>query len=208
MAVAFILGTTALHFRPPFVDPIKPTMFDPDFMEMQLRAATKEADIIFLGDSLTDRWRFRKQLWDQSFGDLHPANLSVPGSKIAHVLWLVRSGKLNAFHPHFFVVMSGTNDLIEPKFLERRLPSQAEISEGIRLIVESLHDRFPAAKVIVTLAPPEHGMEKSGWQALTIDPFTASDLSADGIHLNDHGYEHWAAALTAALNNMRRVNAP
>lgn len=170
-----LLGVLAVHFRPPLANPTKPELFDPDLTNLQIEHAPKDARILFLGDSLTERWRFRPELWAQ-FGSA--ANLGVGGSKTANLLWLVQSGKLNVFHPRLIVIRIGANDMHgTPGFLERRHPSQQEVERGIDLIVKSLQRQFPEARVIVSPAP------------------LASDLAEDGLHMNDQGYKHWAESI-------------
>jgi lysophospholipase L1-like esterase len=182
----------ALHFRSPLQLPSNAQLFDPDMIELKIREAPKDAEIVFLGDSITDRWRFREILWNRF---RHPANLGVGGSRIANLLWLVNSGKLASFHPQIFVVLIGANDTYPPpKFFERRLPSEQQRTEGIRMIADSLTRRFPQSTIVLTLAPDEHVALKRE-HLITISPFSSGDVTADGVHLNDQGYEHWAAAL-------------
>jgi hypothetical protein len=166
----------SMHFRPPLLNPTVPAPFDDDLVELQIRSAPKNAEIVFLGDSITERWRFRPELF-ASLGSV--ANLGVGGSRVSNLLWLVNSGKLSVFHPKMLVVRIGANDLLPaPRFLERRRPPRVEVDRGIVLICESLHRQFPTAAVTVMPYPPP-----------------AEDLVSDGIHLNDQGYAHWAAAL-------------
>ena len=178
LCFASLLG---LHFRPPLDIPTIPKLFDPDLIDLQIREAPKDAKIVFLGDSLTERWRFREQLWESSFPGA--ANLGVGGSRTANMLWLVNSGKLSVFNPEFFVVAIGSNDLRGGpiRFFDRRRPSLAQVEAGERMISDSLKGQFPAAKVIMMPIPG------------------AEDLTGDGVHLTDRGYERWARQLNAEL---------
>src|SRR5579863_3633675 len=170
--VLFVVLLGLVHFRPPDSIPTRPEPLDLDLSELHIRNAPKDAAIVFLGDSITERWRFRPALW-ASFGSA--ANLGVGGYHTANLLWLVESGKLAAFHPAMFVVRIGANDLLPvPRFWERRKCSLAQVRAGTSLIVEALEVRFPDAKVIVMPLP------------------ATTDLSADAIHLNDAGYQRWA----------------
>ena len=125
---------------------------------------------MFLGDSITERWRFRPELW-ATFGKA--ANLGVGGSRTANLLWLVESGKLSVFHPQYFVVRIGANDMIPRAFWQKRNPSQSEIDAGIETITANLKRQFPKAVTIVMRNP------------------LPDELAGDGIHLNDLGYQRW-----------------
>ena len=87
-ALSVIVVALAMHFRPPSQLPTRAEVWDPDMIELKVREAPKDAEIVFLGDSITDRWSFREVLWNRF---RHPANLGVGGSRIANVLWLVNS---------------------------------------------------------------------------------------------------------------------
>jgi hypothetical protein len=166
----------SMHFRRPLFNPTTAAPFDDNLVELQIRSAPKNAETVFLGDSITERRRFRPALF-ASLGSV--ANLGVGGSRVSNLLWLVNSGKLSVFDPKRFVVRIGVNDTLPaPGFLERRRPPRVEVDRGVELICDSLHRQFPAATVMVMPYPPP-----------------AEDLAADGIHLNDQGYAHWAAAL-------------
>jgi hypothetical protein len=181
--VSLVLGFAilALHFRPPETSPTKPEPFDPDLVELQLRAAPRDAQIVFLGDSITERWRFRPEIWKR-FGPA--ANLGIGGAGTANVLWLVESGKLDVFHPRLFVVMIGANDLYPaPRFWQRRKATPQKVDEGIALITADLARQFPNAQVVT--------FPYSVWQV------AERWLSVDGLHLSDEGYEAWARMLDA-----------
>ena len=67
------------------------------------------------------------------------------------------------------------------------------------MIVDSLTRRFPQSTVVLTLAPDQKVALK-GEHLITISPFGQGDVAADGMHLNDQGYEHWAAALKGVID--------
>lgn len=169
-----------LHFRPPLYNPTKPEPFDVDMIELKIRTAPKNADILLLGDSITNRWQYRSYMLDK-LG--LAANIGVEGSRTANLLWLVNSRMLRAFHPKEIVVRIGANDLYpKPSFFQRRSASQQDVDAGIAMIQSSLKKQFPDARILVF--PPTD---------------TAPGMTCnDGIHLSDQGYATWATALTQA----------
>jgi lysophospholipase L1-like esterase len=206
LPVAALLPVLVLgmHFRSG-EDPLSPFAWDPDMTSLQINAANKQAQIVLLGDSLVARWSFRQKLWNEL---CQPANLGVGGLNAASLLWLVRSGKLAAFHPKHWVIMIGSNDIgVEPpKFWQPRRPSPERIAQGVAEVVKTLKAQDPESHVLVTALPSRRGaMEQlvvETNQALraqgldVVDPWrNDSVLSGDDLHLSDAGYEEWAQSL-------------
>jgi lysophospholipase L1-like esterase len=203
-----LLVVTGMHFRTG-EDPLSPFAWDPDMTSLQINAANKHAQMVLLGDSLVERWSFRQQLWEEL---CQPANLGVGGLNTASLLWLVRSGKLSAFHPKVWVILIGSNDIgaEPPKFWQRRRPSPERIAAGVGEVVKTLKERDPGSQVLVTALPRRHGsMEHvvaETNQALraqgldVVDPWgNDAVLSGDDLHLDNAGYEKWAQSLAQLM---------
>jgi len=58
-----------------------------------------KAQIVFLGDSITEGWRRSKDIWDKAFGADTPANFGIGGDRTQHVLWRIQNGELNGIKP-------------------------------------------------------------------------------------------------------------
>lgn len=181
LGVVVTLATIALaaHFRRQ-ASPLVPEPFDPDMTELKIREASPSAEIVFLGDSLVDRWRFRPMLWKSCFVGV-AANLGIPGARTGNLLWLVESGKLAQFHPQLWVISIGQNDRQEGGFLHPRRRSDAEIEQGVDLIARKLEAQLPGSRVLVMGKPQP------------------ADLADDGVHLNDAGYVGWCRAVEGFL---------
>ncbi len=69
-----------------------------------------KAELIFLGDSITNGWSRQTELWEKSFGKYKPANFGIGGDRTQHVLWRIENGELEGIHPKAVVLMIGTNN--------------------------------------------------------------------------------------------------
>src|SRR5581483_5887459 len=98
--------------------------------------------VLFLGDSLTTRWRTDgKATWDECFAPLGAINFGVGEDRTQHLLWRVTHGELAGRPPQTVVVLIGTNNL------GRNTP--AEVADGIGAVVAAVRERQPAADVVL-----------------------------------------------------------
>src|SRR6516225_6631717 len=70
-------------------------------------------DLLFLGDSITDGWRWGKggsKIWPQLYAPRHAANFGIGYDRIQNVLWRVENGELENIHPKVVVLLIGTNN--------------------------------------------------------------------------------------------------
>jgi lysophospholipase L1-like esterase len=121
-------------------------------------------ELVFLGDSITQNWEkagetpetdFRS-VWNRYYGKRHAMNMGVSGDTTGNVLWRIEHGELDGISPKLIVLLIGTNNTGRTRFW----PAQ-ETTTGIRSIVESIHRRLPAAKVLLlAILPKESTPEK------------------------------------------------
>src|SRR5579862_6900548 len=93
--------------KPAQKDPNRHTEFLNDIKKMHGRV-----NLVFVGDSITDGWRWGgKAVWDKNFDTHHDAlNLGVSGDRTEHVLWRLQNGELDGYQAKLFVIMIGTNN--------------------------------------------------------------------------------------------------
>ena len=180
-------------------------------------------DLLFLGDSITDRWRtLGSNVWNKCYAPRHAANFGIGGDRTQHVLWRIEHGELDGVTPKVIVLMIGTNnsnsDDAEP------------IAEAIRRIVASLRVKCPEAKVLLLGIFPrnkktdkQHQMNKIrqvnamiaklddgkrvrylniNEKLIGVDGFVHSDVMRDFIHPTEKGYQIWAEAMEPTLAEM------
>src|SRR5262245_9596255 len=111
--------------------------------------AKGEADVIFIGDSITQGWEGAgKKLWAEHFAPLKAVNLGISGDQTGHVLWRLTEGKeIEPLKPKAAVIMIGTNNMGNADKGTGHTPEQ--IAGGVKAIVEELRKQKPEMKILV-----------------------------------------------------------
>jgi lysophospholipase L1-like esterase len=103
-----------------------------------------DIDLLFLGDSITDRWpRVGEWSW-LKLAAFKPANFGVDGECTENLLWRLENGELDGISPKVVVVLIGTNNLFY--FAEEKPEWTAR---GIEKIVAEIRKRSPMSKVLL-----------------------------------------------------------
>jgi lysophospholipase L1-like esterase len=207
----------------PAAKPVK--SFNQKRHEQFLKIVAKgDADVIFLGDSITQGWEGAgKKAWADTFAPLKAVNLGIGGEQTGHVLWRITEGKeLDPIKPKVAVIMIGTNNTGRD--------SAEQIAGGIKAIIDELRKQRPEMKILLlgvfprgggvkkedTAAPPEklnpkikqinERIEKFadgkmvvykdiGEKFLESDGSLSRKIMPDLLHLSPEGYDRWAAAI-------------
>jgi lysophospholipase L1-like esterase len=175
-----------------------------------------EADVIFLGDSITQGWEGAgKTVWAEHFAPLKAVNLGIGGDQTGHVLWRITEGKeLEPIKPKVAVIMIGTNNTGGH--------SADQIAGGIKAIVEELRKQKPEMKILLLGVFPRSAQPSApvrdkikainatisklddgkavfykdiGAKFLVSDGTLDKKIMPDYLHLSTAGYEIWAAAI-------------
>lgn len=179
-------------------------------------------NLLFVGDSITDGWRNAgKAIWAERYEPLKAANFGISGDKTEHVLWRLQNGNLDGIQPKLAVLMIGTNNTGRD--------SAPQIAEGITAIVNEIHKRCPATKVLLLAVFPR--AEKAdnplrakiaeintliaklddgqkvffldiGQKFLEADGTLPKSIMPDALHPNANGYKIWAEAMQAKLDSL------
>jgi lysophospholipase L1-like esterase len=190
--------------------------------ELNERAKKGGAELLFLGDSITEGWEGGgKEVWDKHFGPRKALNLGISGDQTQHVLWRLDHGNVDGLAPKAAVVMIGTNNTNGGQTAE-------QIAEGVQKITEKLGEKLPKTKVLLLAIFPRG--EKPNPQReliasinaklakladgkrvhfLDIGPkFVGADgtidkaVMPDFLHLSPKGYAIWADAIEADLKKL------
>ena len=179
--------------------------------------------IYFEGDSITRRWGatdYPKLLahWQRQFHGWNAANFGWGGDTTHNILWRLQNGELDGVSPKIIVLQAGTNNL------PSRGPADAaavdDVVGGIKAIIATFQKKSPDAVIVLTALFPRPQNEKlastikrindqlatlaDGKQIrfLNINDRLTDDqgdllpgISRDGLHLEEKGYDVWAAAL-------------
>ena len=107
-------------------------------------AAGDKAQVIFIGDSITQGWEGEgRDVWARYYTHRNAVNLGIGGDRTQHVLWRFENGNLDGLKPKAAVVMIGTNNSNgEDNTVE-------QIAEGVTAIVRRLREKLPDTKVLL-----------------------------------------------------------
>ena len=191
-----------------------------DILEL---AATRPADVVFLGDSITQSWGGRGRevgapgaaAMQKHFGAYDVGNYGISGDRTQHILWRIDQGEFERGRSKVVVLLIGTNNI------GRDAP--ADIAAGVREILARLRRALPQGEVLLLGILPR-GQSSSAPDAQAVKETNellasfgrlprvsyldlASELTdeagelrpelyaPDRLHLSAAGYEAVAAAL-------------
>lgn len=193
------------------------------FEQMNERVKQGEADLIFIGDSITQAWEGPgKKVWEKHYGGRKAVNLGISGDRTQHVLWRLDHGNIDGISPKVAVIMIGTNNSNGGD------NSAAEIADGVRAIVGRLRSRLPDMKILLLdifprgekpnaqrgkilqvnqmvrrLHDGEHVHYLAiGQQFINDDGSISKEIMPDFLHLTPKGYQIWADAIEDKLKEM------
>ena len=186
--------------------------------------APDEKRVVFMGDSITDNWGRR---YGKFFPGKPYVNRGIGGQTTPQMLIRFRPDVI-ALAPKVVVILAGTNDIAgntEPTTLEGiedNLTSMAELAKvnGIRVVLASVMPVCDYIRPQTERRPPEKIKALNAWikdyaaknGLVFLDYYSAllddqqmfkKELTYDGLHPNDAGYEVIAPeaekAIAAAL---------
>ena len=187
------------------------------------RAKTGKLDLLFLGDALLDLLpRVGEWTWLRLAPD-NPADFAVSGERTDDVLWRVQNGELDDIHPKVVVLQAGTSN-----FFIHRAEQPEWVAAGVRKIVETVHAKLPAARVLVLGLCPRGAaddplrpkIEAANAMLAKLDDSKATryvdpgkkflddkgnippDVMADRLHPTARGYEIWWEAMHPLLDEL------
>ena len=111
------------------------------------RVAEGNADLLFIGDSITQGWEGRgKNVWAKYYGKRNAVNLGIGGDRTQHVIWRLDNGNIKGISPKLAVIMIGTNNSGNN--------SSEQIADGVTVIVKQLRKKLPEMKVLLLAVFP------------------------------------------------------
>ena len=172
----------------------------------------RPADLIFIGDSITEQWRWGagNPVWKQHFEE-RAVDFGLGSDKTQHALWRLENIDLAGIAPKVAVVMIGTNNAPD---------TPEDIAAGVKAVIGATQKKFPGIRVVLmSILPNARATEKMAQVNGLIAPLAdrksvfyldlaakfapAGDnwkgLSRDKLHLSVEGYEMWANELEALM---------
>ena len=184
-----------------------------------------EAQVVFLGDSITAGWNGQKALFEKEYGQYKAANFGIGGDQVQHVLWRVENGEFEGIKPKAVVLMIGTNNV------GNALHTPEMIANGIKNIIAAIHQRSPDTKVLLLAVFPRSAKPTDaprvknsqvnaliaklddgkkvhyfdiGAKFLTADGTLEKSVMPDLLHLNAASYQVEADAIREKLASLAK----
>jgi len=109
--------------------------------EFLARGKSGPIGVLFLGDSITERWKQAPHIWEHYFGKYQPANFGIGGDRTHNVVWRIENGELDGIKPKVVVLMLGTNNT--------DVHSPEQIAAADAKIIGMIRKKIPGAKVLL-----------------------------------------------------------
>ena len=187
------------------------------------QAKNEEIDLLFIGDSLTERWQQQDvvDIWNLHFQPLRAANFGIGGDSTHEILWRLRNGELKVVRPRVVVLLAGTNNI-------SMWETPKQIAKSIAKIVSEIRQRSPDTKILIQGIFPfgrlvnrqrnnvkrinellAHLDDKKyvffldfGNKFLNKDGTISQEVMPDFLHLGRQGYLIGAAAIKPTVHNL------
>ncbi len=193
---------------------------------LKARDAARDAQIVFLGDSITEGWAGDgKAAWTSYFAPLKPLNLGIGGDETSHILWRMENGELDGLNPKVLVLLIGTNNIGNVGHTGKAT------AEGMRRIVSTLRQKLPATKILLLAVFPRDEQPGTPFRKeiaelnaiigrlhdgqmvhfvdysqlfLQCDRVLPRELFPDSLHLSAKAYEIWAKAMIGTIEGLMK----
>lgn len=190
----------------------------------KFKAAGKNPQVVFIGDSITEGWEKSGQpVWQRYYAKYDAVALGFGGDHTENVLWRLQHGEVDGLSPKVAVLMVGTNNAGD------RNDDPEATAAGIKAIIEDLRKRLPESKVLLLAVFPREEQPTAFLRRLNekvnariagfadgrhvfFANINASFLNSDGtlsrevmpdlLHPQQKGYEIWARSMEPILQQL------
>jgi lysophospholipase L1-like esterase len=148
-----------IPYQPAAPEPRAESWAIPSFNRINEEVKTQPYRVLFLGDSITERWQLplwnAKPVWDANMVPRGVLNAGVSGDRTEHLRWRLDHGNLDGPPPKGVVLLIGTNDLAHGR-------SPEEAAEGIRETLLRLREKLPNTRILLLGLTPR-GATADDW---------------------------------------------
>src|SRR5512141_1223614 len=162
-ALIVLLSAAAALAQTPSDQPLARTDENSRTAHAQLLEKAKRGriDIYFEGDSITRRWGaidYPELLanWNQNFFGWNAADFGWGADRIENILWRLNHGELDDVNPKIIVLLAGTNNVGKTVPPEGDDAKVADITEGLKAVLEVMRAKAPGATIIATAIFPRN----------------------------------------------------
>jgi lysophospholipase L1-like esterase len=153
-------------------------------LNQRVAEAGRHAQVIFIGDSLTQRWETEgRDVWARYYSGRHALNLGISGDWTQHVLWRLDNGNLDGLDPRVAVLLIGTNNV------GTEATRVAQVADGVTAIVRKLRERLPHTRIVlVAMLPREENPGPLRGNVLQINQIIRRLADEHDVFWLDFGY--------------------
>ncbi len=190
-------------------------------LEHHNQLLTKEnADIIFLGDSITAGWN--NEIMKSKFAKYKTMQIGIGGDQTQNVLWRTENSTLDQINPKLIILMIGTNNISAGytvnqiaagneailKAIEKKNPKTKILLLGIfprgKAISEPLNDKIKKINALLAKMADEKRVYylDIGKELIETDGTISRKIFRDGLHLSKEGYVRWADAILPTVDKL------
>lgn len=153
-------GRGAAATQPPADRPAPRTDANSMTAHQQLLAKAKQGriDVYFAGDSIVRRWGATDypdflENWKANFWGWNAANFGWGADRTENIIWRLDAGELDGINPKVIVLLAGTNNVGARAGNDATV---ADITRGIKAILDRLIEKAPDATVVLTAIFPRN----------------------------------------------------
>jgi beta-glucosidase len=227
-AIFFSAGTAfAQNARAPEPEPRTNSGWQNIFRQNNHLAREGGYDVVLLGDTLTQAWKFPAggaAIWEEQIAPLKAVNFGISGDRTANTPYRLQNGHLDGKgDPKVVVLMAGAIDNNNPY----GGPAPSVVAAGIKAIIEEIKTRKPKAKIILmAIFPrgktPDDPLRKKNDETNALITVFADNKTVffknindllldkkgfqpndtffeDGLYIRPRGYKIWAEAIVPEI---------
>ena len=147
------------------IQPIVHPDTEASLAQMKETASHGGADIVFIGDELTNLWDENTpdvdspltgfKVWEKVWAPLRAANFGLGGDRTENVLWRIDQGMMDGLKPKVIVLLIGKNNIVAQGRTVPELPgviyhcTPKETAEGVKAIIDRLQKKCPTSKIVL-----------------------------------------------------------
>ena len=122
------------------------------YRDLLAKRAQGQIDVYFVGNSITRRWGATDYPdflanWKENFFGWNAADFGWGADRIENMLWRIQHGELDGVNPKVIVILGGTNNVGSVPGGDEKI---ANITRGVRALIDSARSKAPNAKIILT----------------------------------------------------------
>lgn len=192
--------------------------------QLSQRVRQSDADLVFIGDSITQGWEGAgEKVWQEFYAERQAVNLGISGDRTEHLIWRLNHGNFGKMQPKAAVLMIGTNNT------GHMMQEPDQVADGVAEIVRIIHDKSPNTEIVLLGIFPRggHSFDPARLNNVAINQYlqrmsaipkvhyvdlSSTFLEPDGsirkeimpdlLHLSPDGYRLWAEALEPELKKL------